>query len=267
VDDHELELLLVDIESDRVERKSSPTDRDRIRQAICAFANDLPNHQQPGVIFIGVDDTGHCTHHPITDELLRKLADMRTDVHPFASMTVQKRTLSGCELAVILVFPASTPPVRHDGRVWVRVGPRRAIATPDEERRLAEKRRSLDIPFDVRPFPTASLDDLDLNLFQREYLPSALPSDILEQNERPVEQQLVSMRFATPGEPAVPTSLGILVVGTSPRTFIPGAYLHRSYESTHAPVRIHWFLDRIELLSPGGPFGQVTRTNFGQPGM
>ncbi len=28
-----------------------------------------------------------------------------------------------------------------------------------------------------------------------------------------------------------------------------------------------WFSDRIEMLSPGGPFGQVTRDNFGKPGV
>jgi len=43
------------------------------------------------------------------------------------------------------------------------------------------------------------------------------------------------------------------------------AILHRSYEGTNAPVRISWFSDRIEILSPGGPYGQVNKHNFGQP--
>ena len=43
--------------------------------------------------------------------------------------------------------------------------------------------------------------------------------------------------------------------------------LHRTYEGTNAPVRITWFSDRIEILSPGGPFGQVNRQNFGVPGI
>jgi ATP-dependent DNA helicase RecG len=42
--------------------------------------------------------------------------------------------------------------------------------------------------------------------------------------------------------------------------------MHRTYEGTNAPVRIHWFSDRIEILSPGGAFGQVNRENFGDPG-
>jgi ATP-dependent DNA helicase RecG len=45
------------------------------------------------------------------------------------------------------------------------------------------------------------------------------------------------------------------------------AVLHRSYEGTNAPVRVSWYDDRIEILSPGGPFGEVTPQNFGMPGL
>jgi ATP-dependent DNA helicase RecG len=45
------------------------------------------------------------------------------------------------------------------------------------------------------------------------------------------------------------------------------AVLHRTYEGTNAPIRLTWFSDRIEIISPGGPFGQVSRQNFGQPGV
>ncbi len=140
----ELESLLGDLESDRVERKESVSDNNKIRQAICAFANDLPDHQQPGVVFIGVRDNGTCANLPITDQLLLRLANMRSDgnIQPFPIMTVQKKLLDSCEVAVLEVQPAYNPPVRFNGRVWIRVGPRRATATADEERRLTEKRRA-----------------------------------------------------------------------------------------------------------------------------
>lgn len=340
MNDSELEILLNDLESDRVERKASISDRGVIRQAICAFANDLPNHQKSGVIFIGVNDNGSCANLPITDQLLLTLSDMRSDgnILPFPSIIVQKRTIKGCELAVVIVEPSDAPPVRFNGRVWVRVGPRRATATPEEERRLSEKRRSKDLPFDLRPLASASLDDLDLDLFRRVYLPSSLAIEIIEENQRSVEQQLTSMRFATVEPQPKPTILGVLVVGNEPRQFVPGSYIqflriegteltdpikdqkeiggplpdllrmldetfqvnisvatditaqpveikqpdypivalqqlarnavmHRNYESTYAPVRITWFNDRIEIQNPGGPFGQVNRQNFGQPGV
>ena len=45
------------------------------------------------------------------------------------------------------------------------------------------------------------------------------------------------------------------------------AVLHRTYERTNAPIRVYWFNDRIEIHSPGGPYGNVTPENFGQPGV
>lgn len=340
MDDRGLETLLSDLEADRVERKASLSDRDKLCQAICAFANDLPNHRQPGVLFIGVNDDGSNAHLVITDELLRTLADLRSNgnILPFPTMLVQKRVLSGLDLAVIIVEPSDAPPVRYRGRVWVRVGPRRAVATLEEERRLTEKRRARDLPFDLSPVPSATLEDLDLDLFCRVYLPSTLPAEILEQNQRSAEQQLTSVRFATIEPQPKPTVLGMLAVGKDPRQFLPGAYIqflridgrdladpikdqdevdgplpdvfrrldekllshvsvasdptaqpvelrhpdypvialqqlarnavmHRTYEGTHAPVRMTWFADRIEMQNPGGPFGQVNRQNFAQPGI
>ncbi len=46
---------------------------------------------------------------------------------------------------------------------------------------------------------------------------------------------------------------------------VRNAILHRTYENTNAPVRVYWFNDRIEVHSCGGPYGQVTKNNFGQP--
>lgn len=45
------------------------------------------------------------------------------------------------------------------------------------------------------------------------------------------------------------------------------AVLHRNYEGTSAPVRLTWYADRVEIYSPGGPYGAVTVENFGQPGV
>ena len=44
------------------------------------------------------------------------------------------------------------------------------------------------------------------------------------------------------------------------------AVMHRTYEATNAPVRVTWFDDRVEIISPGGAYGAVTAENFGQPG-
>lgn len=227
MDDKGLIALLGDLESDRVERKASISDGKKIRQAICAFANDLPNHKQPGVLFVGVNDNGSCANLPITDELLLSLSNIRSEgkILPFPVLQVNKRLLNSCELAVVIVEPSDAPPVRFDGRTYIRVGPRRATATSEEERRLNEKRRARDLPFDLRPFISASINDLNLDIFQREYLASALAPEVLDENQRSLTQKLISLRFATPEPDSYPTSLGILVAGKDPRQFIPGFYI------------------------------------------
>ncbi|MBE3135287.1 MAG: ATP-binding protein, partial [Acidobacteria bacterium] len=225
--DAELEALMGDTESDRVERKESMRDRDRIRQAVCAFANDLPGHGEPGVLLVGVNDEGVPVGLPITDQMLQDLASMRADgnILPFLSMDVQKRHLGGHDVAVVVVHPSSSPPVRFKGVVWIRSGPRRGIANPDDERRLSEKRRFRDLPADIRPIGSAGLDAIDELLFRRTYLPSAVAAEIIEENQRSVEHQLLALKFAHPGPPACPTVLGILAVGKTPTDWVPGAYV------------------------------------------
>lgn len=95
--DDQLLDLLNDLESDRVERKESfkgdvPK---KARQAVCAFSNDLPGHNQPGVLFIGAKDNGEPSVLQVTDQLLMSLADMKTDgnILPLPVLSVEKRLL------------------------------------------------------------------------------------------------------------------------------------------------------------------------------
>lgn len=334
--------LLREGESDRVEFKQSlgGDAPNRIREAICAFANDLPNHRLPGYVFVGVEDDGVPSSLSVTDELLRQLADMKTDgkTLPPPSLTVERRSIGGKDVAIVTVQPSDSPPVRYDGRVHVRIGSRRGIATAQDERILTEKRRYGDTPFDMRPIRSATLSDLDLTQFENEYLPQAFAQEVLEANDRTREEQLAATKMIASTEEPVPTVLGMLVLGKRTLYYLPGAYIqflriagsdvtgpitdeqaisgtitdvlrrldeklnshnrtavditsgpverrissypvaaiqqiarnavmHRSYEGNNAPVRVYWFDDRIEVMSPGGVFGSVTVENFGQPGV
>ena len=51
------------------------------------------------------------------------------------------------------------------------------------------------------------------------------------------------------------------------RPLVRNAVMHRTYEGTNAPVRVLWLEDRIEIISPGGPYGAVTVEDFGLPGV
>jgi ATP-dependent DNA helicase RecG len=227
--DNELELLLNAMESDRAERKETWTGSapEKGCQAICAFANDLPNYQQPGVLFVGVKDNGTPINMTVTDQLLTTLADTRSNgnILPPPMMTVEKRVLKGAEMAVVTVWPSDAPPVRYQGRIWIRVGPSRRLATGQDERTLNEKRRHIDLHFEAHPMTACSLNDLNRAPFENEYLPNALASDILAANSRTYEQRLASCGMIASVDEPTPTVLGLLCFGTSPRTWVPCSYI------------------------------------------
>ena len=325
--DQELVTLLRGLESQWVKRKRNGRDRTGIRRNICAFANDQSGSAMPGVIFVGVEADGSPAGIDVDDRLLRRLARMRTDgaILPFPRMTVEKKVLDGCELAVVTVQPSIDPPVRFDGRAWIKVGPTVQWATHHDERQLAERHRTRHLPFDYRP-SAASLADLDQAHIERVYLPRAVAPKVLEENQRTLGDQLHSLRLSTRGRP---TRGALIAFGNDPQAWVPGAYvqflrfdgdtraapirtraklsgrlddmlrrldrliqinitmrmdtttdpeeprspdypwtaiqqlmhnavMHRSYEASIDPVRLHWFSNRIEILSSGGLFGAVT---------
>jgi ATP-dependent DNA helicase RecG len=320
-------------ESVNVEFKESAKSPSKIGRTICAFANDIAGYGV-GHLLVGVADDGTPVDKVDTsDQGLLKLAEFRDSgqILDRPSMTVEVGTFRGKPVVHIKVVPCRTPPVRFEGVVWVRPGPTTRRATRDEERILSERRRAADGPYDTRAVPGATLDDLDLSLFRSDYLPSVVAQEVIEENERPVEHQLASLRMAEPD--GTPTVVGLLTLGTNPSGFIPGAYIqfvryqgsdldapiaddqelrgnligtatqlgallrghvhtrvaevdvlrekprpdyplealrelcmnaimHRNYETSFAPTRVFWFGDRIEVLNPGGPFGQVRPDNF-----
>ncbi len=184
-------------------------------------------------------------------------------------MYVRAFDVGGQSVAVIEVEPSL--PIRLNGQGWIRAGPRGAIATADEERRLAERRRSADLSFDTRPAVGSGMSDLDLDLFVRQYLPSVLTPEVVAANGRTVEQRLSALRLTTVD--GTPTHAGLRDVRrpnyplAALQQLTRNAILHRSYEGIGSPVRLTWYDDRVEIFSPGGPYGVVTVENFGRPGV
>jgi len=221
----QLNGLLTDLEADNVERTVSVDNTDKFGQAICAFANDLPNHRRPGYLLIGVRDNGALSGLTVTDELLKDLGGIRSDgnVLPQPYMNVGKFSLSDGDVAVVEVYPSDLPPVRYKGRVHIRVGPRKGIANEQEERVLSERRVALARSFDARPCSEATLDEIALGQFDA-YRREAVDPETISANDRSVELQLASLRLYDPGRACL-THAGVLLFGKNPRFFLPGAYV------------------------------------------
>ncbi len=224
--DEQLRTLIADHEADRVEFTVSTKNTDKFAAAVCVFANDLPNHGQPGHLVIGVDDSGQFAGLAVTDELLRNLGGLRDDgnIQPLPSLTVEKVITSDGEVAIVTVQPSPLPPVRYKGRICVRIGPRRGYATEQDERILIERRVAHAKTFDAQPCLGSSLGDLHRSLFLIDYLQQAVAPEVIEENNRPLEQQLAGLRFFEL-KTATPTHAGILLFGLDVRHWLAGAYV------------------------------------------
>ena len=327
-------MLLADMESDLIERTISIKE-DKLGPAVCALSNDFPNHRQPGYILLGVNDNGSLAGMTWSDEEIQKIGGIKTNgnVLPQPSLVVSPVfKFPGGEVVVVQVRPSSYPPVRYDGRCWIRIGPRRGKATVEEEKILIERRTAYARTYDLAPATGSSFADLNIDNFKSNYLPLAIDKDTLSENGRTTEEQLASLRFYDIKEQC-PTHAGILLFGFNPEYFLPGAYIqyvkfsgtgmtsnvdfekkfsgplitglsliddfikvniikerpvrtdsfrellarnypnwalrelvmnavmHRNYES-NAPVYIYEFTDRIEIVNPGGLYGDVNARNF-----
>ena len=221
----ELDSLMSDLESDRVERTVPVNDTDKFSQAVCAFANDLPNHRKRGYLLVGFTDKGIAAGLRVTDQLLLNLAGLRSDgnIQPLPAISVSRHSVAGGDVAVVEVQPSDLPPVRYKGRVWVRIGPRKASASEQEERMLSERRAARVLTADATPLQGARLSDLSLALFAA-YRQTAIDPEVIESNNRSIEEQLASLRFFDLDRNC-PTVAGILAFGKNPRYFLPGAYV------------------------------------------
>lgn len=221
----ELRALLSEIENDRVERTISTKDTDKFGEAICAFANDLPNHKIPGYLILGAYDNGRLSGLKVTDELLKNIAAIRTDgnIQPQPAMVVEKFSFDDGDLLVVEVQSATFPPVRYKGRVWVRVGPRKSVAGEAEITILTEKRASNINTFDATPFTGTSIDDLDTSIFLNNYLPKAFPKEVIESEKRDTKHLLQALGFFD-CKYDCPTYAGVILFGKETHRFIRGAY-------------------------------------------
>ena len=330
----ELYALLNSEESYRIERTVSTGNMDKFQEAICAFANDLPGSRKKGYLLIGVDDDGRISGLKVDDALMKKISAIRSDgnILPLPVMNTEKIATDEGDVLVVEVTPSFDTPVRYRGRTFVRIGPRRDIASAEEERILSERCAASLPTFDTRPCREATLEDIDVDTIIKEYLPNAIAADVLAVDKRPLKEQLASLHLYNM-QWDCPTYAALIMFGNNPRFFMLGAYIqfvrfkgldnggeilnerrfegclfkilpelesfirdgiitkrpvpvsilreknvfnypfkalrellmnavmHRDYQS-NMPIRLYQYDEHIEVMNPGGLYGQARPENF-----
>lgn len=327
------EILAID-ENYRIERTVSTGNMDKFQEAVCAFANDLPGKRQKGYLLIGVCDDGRISGLKVDDALMKKISGIRSDgnILPLPVMSTEKVETPEGDVLVVEVTPSFDTPVRYRGRTFIRVGPRRDIATPQEERILSERCAASLPTFDTRPCREATLEDIDTDVIMKEYMPQAIAPEVLSADHRPLVEQLASLHLWNL-QWNCPTYAALIMFGKNPRYFMPGAYvqyvrfkgetnggailnerrfegslykilpqidnfirdgivtnrpisisvlrernitnypfkaihelmmnacMHRDYQS-NMPTRLYQYDRHIEIMNPGGLYGQARPENF-----
>ena len=222
----EIQKLLHSNETYRVERTTSTGDMDKFQEAICAFANDLPNSRKKGYLILGAYDNGTLSGLKVTDDLLKKIAAIRSNgnILPIPVMSVESFQFPEGDLLVAEVSPSDLPPVRYRGRSFIRIGPRRDIATEAEERILAERRMSYMATFDTTPCFSAKLSDINTDLLRPKYLEPLLGKEVVAADKRPLEEQMAAVGMYDT-EHQCPTYAAVALFGYKPRRFMPGLYV------------------------------------------
>lgn len=321
-------------ESFRIERTTSTSNMDKFQEAICAFANDLPGCRKKGYLLIGVTDKGEISGLKVDDALMKRISAIRSDgnILPLPIMNTEKVHTEQGDVLVVEVTPSFDTPVRYRGRTFVRIGPRRDIATAEEERILSERCAASLPTFDTYPCREASIDDIYADIIVKEYLPKAIDAYVLANDQRPLKEQLASLHLYNM-QWDCPTYAALIMFGKNPKYFMHGAYIqfvrfkgndnggeilnerrfegslykvlpllenfirdgiitkrpvpvsilrekdvlnypykalrelmmnalmHRDYQS-NMPTRIYQYDNHIEIMNPGGLYGQARPENF-----
>ena len=224
--EEQLRHMMTDLELENVERTRAFDKVDKMGQAICAFANDLPGRGVPGYLLLGVENNGELSGKRIDDVHLTSLGGLKTEGNllPPPAMALDVFHFDRGDVAVFTVFPSAYPPIRYQGQVWIRIGARKALATEEDIHLLEERRQQGGRRFEEQPCSAAGLGDLDLDIFRTQYLPKAIQAEVIEEDSRSVQEQMAALRFYDRDANA-PTNLGVILFGKHPEMFIPSAYL------------------------------------------
>ena len=328
-------LKIIAIEENyRIELTTSTGNMDKFQEAICAFANDMPGSRKKGYLLIGVRNNGEMDGLKVDDALMKKISGIRSDgnILPLPVMSTEKVVTEKGDVLVVEVTPSFDTPVRYRGRTFIRIGPRRDIASAEEERILAERCAASLPTFDTRPCREAKLEDIDVDTIIKQYLPKAIDAKTLAKDKRSLKEQLASLHLFNV-QWDCPTYAALIMFGHNPGYFIPGAYIqyvhfkgnsnggailnerrfegclykilpelenfirdgivtkrpvsisilrekdvlnypfkalrelmmnavmHRDYQS-NMPTRLYQYDNHIEIMNPGGLYGQARPENF-----
>ncbi len=208
-----LELLemIAGGEDSTVEFKEEVSQRTSTANEMIAFANT-----HGGRLLIGVADDGQLVGVSDPDQLAQQIINIgRHNCCPALYPTVDYIQVDDKTVVVVEIPRRLGPPhENNNGQCYIRVGPTKRLATPQERARLLQQAGLY--AFDETPVFGTSLDDLDTEAFRVYY--EHFTNESLDEIHIPLPQFLQNSRLvcAVEGQ-LVLTVAGLLVFGKRPQ--------------------------------------------------
>jgi len=131
----ELERLVTQGESERLELKKSTGQRTAAMKSVCGMLNRLG-----GFVLFGVTDNGEIVGQIVTEKTLRDIEHELTKIEPSAFPDIETVKLDGNRAVIVLTISGGGGPYTCDGRAYLRHGPTTVVMPRDEyEQRLLER--------------------------------------------------------------------------------------------------------------------------------
>lgn len=241
-EDSTLELKAVEFQGNKI----AGPHRDGMADELAAIANT-----HTGTVILGVDDkTKHISGIPLEklDVVERWLQEICNDlIEPPLDCVIRKlrtQDQNGLEKYVVCVnVPRSLFVHQSPGGYFRRIGSAKRLMKPDALARLFQQRsQSRIVRFDEQPVSTATLNDLNPNLWQRFKTPLSSPND---------QEFLEKMKLISCDQDGVlrPTVSGVLMASDTPESWLPNAFIQAvCYRSTDRNAKYQ--LDAKDITGP-----------------
>jgi ATP-dependent DNA helicase RecG len=208
--------MISDGESETVEFKPSLSQKDRVMESISAFSNNVG-----GTILIGVSDQGEISGVDIGRKTLEDLAGyIKRNSDPPVYPSIGIIPVKNSKLLFVEVKESPEKPVFFNDKAYKRVGRSNQRISAHEIRKMV-KEESKKLSWDERICENATLDDIDWDFVENEFIP--LYERISEKKVSSSVQEFLSAARTTISDK--PTNAGILLFGKDPLKFFPNSYI------------------------------------------
>ncbi len=211
----EILALIAGGESQTVEFKRDISQRSDTAGELIALANS-----GGGTLLVGVEDDGRINGVADPDAAMNSLANIsRDNCRPSLYPLIERVEMQGKSVVAARVEKRTGPPFENNsGQCYLRVGPTKRLATPQERARMLQQAGLYH--FDETPVAGTTLDDLDRQAF-RSYFEKVSRQSV-DRTGLPLERLLEGTRVATTVDGTQRlTVAGLLVFGQEPQRRLP----------------------------------------------